>query len=194
MSRGPCQVRKDILRSETIFGKVAERANGPQRMPPLLWITGVVDRVRELIPITRLVGHQHETCDHPLQLWVDIGLVAGDVADGNEGVGQALQQIGAPRLSPIAGPPDRSPGFRGPSPERGEQHRSVVRPEIDIACCHCVEILWSRRRRKRRAVIVRRRMIWNIRGDFGAEVIGSSGSGMLLDADGSSGGFGWSCV
>ena len=25
--------------------------------------------------------------------------------------------------------------------------------------------------------IVRRRMIWNIRGDFGAEVIGSSGSG-----------------
>ena len=24
---------------------------------------------------------------------------------------------------------------------------------------------------------VRRRMIWNIRGDFGAEVIGSSGSG-----------------
>ncbi len=26
-------------------------------------------------------------------------------------------------------------------------------------------------------VIVRRRMIWNTRGDFGAEVIGSSGSG-----------------
>jgi hypothetical protein len=26
-------------------------------------------------------------------------------------------------------------------------------------------------------LLVRRRMIWNIRGDFGAEVIGSSGSG-----------------
>ena len=55
-------------------------------MVPFFGIATVMDRIRELVAVARFVTNQIEASDHPFELRVNIGLVAGDITNTNEGI------------------------------------------------------------------------------------------------------------
>lgn len=74
-----------------IFGKVAEGADGPERMAPVLGRQFMVDRMGKIVSVAHLVADQIESHDHALLVRTCASLVAGGITDSDEWVGKLIE-------------------------------------------------------------------------------------------------------